>query len=334
MSAGASGRVMRAIGISSPGGPEVLRVEERPVPVPGPGEVLIRVAAAGVNRPDLLQRAGRYPPPRGASDIPGLEVSGLVEAAGPDARPWKVGDAVCALVTGGGYAAYCVAPAAQCLPVPAGMTLEDAASLPENCFTVWHNVFERGALRPGETLLVQGGSSGIGVTAIQIARALGSEVIATAGSAAKCSACLALGAARAIDYRREDFVAAVLEHTGGRGFDVALDMVAGEVLGRELEAAAEDARIVVIAVQGGARPTIDAARLMVRRITITGSTLRARPVAFKAGIAATLRERVWPLLEARRVHPVVHARFALEEAARAHALLEEGAHIGKVLLLT
>jgi NADPH2:quinone reductase len=324
---------MRAIEITAPGGPEVLRIGTRPVPVPGEGEVRIRVSAAGVNRPDVLQRKGAYPPPRGASDIPGLEVSGTVDAVGAGVARWKAGDEVCALVTGGGYAEYCLAPAGQCLPVPAGVSLADAASLPETFFTVWSNVFQRAALRPGESLLVQGGTSGIGVAAIQLARALGSRVFATAGSAEKCAACVRLGAQRAIDYRSEDFVAVVKAETQGRGVDVVLDMVGGEYLQREISACAEDGRIVFINTMGGAKSTINVVELMVKRLVITGSTLRARPVAVKAEIARELEQRAWPLLEAGSVRPVVHARFPLAEAAAAHALMESSAHIGKILLL-
>jgi NADPH2:quinone reductase len=328
---------MRAIEIAEPGGPGVLRLAERPVPEPGPGEVRIRVAAAGVNRPDAMQRQGVYPPPPGAPDIPGLEVSGVIDALGPavagaDMR-WKTGDEVCALVVGGGYAEYCIAPAGQCLPVPTGVSLADAAGLPETYFTVWSNVFERGALRPGETLLVQGGSSGIGVAAIQLARALGSTVFATAGSPEKCAACERLGARRAIDYHREDFSAVVRAETGGRGVDVVLDMVGGEYLQREIDACAEDGRIVFINTMGGPRSTISVRDLMVKRITITGSTLRARPVAFKAAIARALESRVWPCFAAGALRPVVHARYPLAEAAQAHALLESSTHIGKILLL-
>lgn len=324
---------MRAIEISEPGGPEVLRECTRPVPEPGPGEVRIRVAAAGVNRPDVMQRRGVYPPPPGASDIPGLEVSGTVDAVGTGVARWSLGDEVCALVSGGGYAQYCLAPEGQCLPVPAGVGLADAASLPETYFTVWHNVFERGALRPGQSLLVQGGSSGIGVAAIQLAHALGSTVFATAGSAEKCAACERLGASRAIDYHREDFCAVVLAQTSGRGVDVILDMVGGEYLQREIDACAEDGRIVFINTMGGPRSTISVRDLMVKRITITGSTLRARSIAFKSGIARSLEAQAWPRFAAGALRPVVHARFDLGQAAQAHALLESSAHIGKILLL-
>jgi NADPH2:quinone reductase len=326
-------QTMQVVEISSPGGPEVLQLARRPLPVPGEGEVRIRVAAAGVNRPDVLQRKGAYPPPRGASDIPGLEVSGTIDAVGQGVARWKPGDEVCALVTGGGYSQWCIAPAGQCLPVPAGVGLSDAASLPETYFTVWTNVFQRAALRPGETLLVQGGTSGIGVAAIQLAHALGARVLATAGSAEKCAACQRLGAQRAIDYRNEDFVAVAREQTGGRGVDVILDMVGGEYLQREISACAEDGRIVFINTMGGAKSTINVVEVMVKRLTITGSTLRARPVAVKAGIARELEQRVWPLFEAGSVRPVVHARFPLAEAARAHALMESSTHVGKILLV-
>jgi len=325
--------IMDVVEIPAPGGPEVLRLAQRPLPVPGEGEVRIRVAAAGLNRPDVLQRKGAYPPPRGASDIPGLEVSGTIDAVGPGVTRWKEGDQACALVTGGGYAQWCLAPAAQCLPVPAGVSLADAASLPETFFTVWSNVFQRAGLRPGESFLVQGGTSGIGVTAIQLARALGARVLATAGSAEKCAACVRLGAHRAIDYRNEDFVAVAKEETSGRGVDVVLDMVGGEYLQREITACAEDGRIVFINTMGGAKSTINVVDVMVKRLVITGSTLRARPVAVKAAIARELEERAWPLIEAGSVRPVVHARFPFAQAAQAHALMESSAHVGKILLL-
>ena len=324
---------MQVVEIGAPGGPEVLRLAERARPVPGAGELLIAVAAAGVNRPDVMQRKGIYPPPKGASDSPGLEVAGTVVQVGPGVEAIRVGDHVCALVSGGGYAQYCVAPAAQCLPVPGGLSDVEAASLPETYFTVWSNIFDRGGLRSGETLLVQGGSSGIGVAAIQLASALGSKVFATAGSAEKCSACVRLGAQRAINYRDEDFVQIVKAETGGRGVDVILDMIGGDYLMRETAALAEDGRLVFINTMGGARATIDLRDVMVKRLTVTGSTLRARPVAVKAQIADRLRERVWPLFEARRIRPVIHATYPFSQAAAAHALMESSQHVGKILLI-
>lgn len=323
---------MTAIAISAPGGPMALKPEKRPLPLPGPGEILVRVRAAGVNRPDVLQRRGAYPPPPGASDLPGLEVAGEVAALGEGAERWNVGDTVTALTPGGGYAEYCRVHASNALPLPPGMTLTEAAAIPETFFTVWHNVFQRGGLKEGETLLVHGGSSGIGTTAIQLASAFGAYVIATAGSAAKCAACLALGADRAINYREEDFVASVMEATGGKGADVILDMVGGDYVNRNWEAAAFDGRIVQIATQGGAKATADFARLMVKRLTHTGSTLRPRTIEFKASIAAELERKVWPLLESRRVAPVMDMIFPLAEAWRAHERMEEGDHIGKIVL--
>lgn len=323
---------MQAVEISRPGGPEVLQLAVRPVPAPGAGEVVIRVHTAGVNRPDCLQRAGSYNPPPGASDLPGLEVSGTIAAIGPGVDQWAVGDAVCALTPGGGYAQFCATPAAHCLPVPAGLDLAQAASLPETFFTVWINVFQRAALQPGETLLVQGGGSGIGVTAIQMARAFGSRVFATAGSAEKCAACEELGAQRAINYRTEDFVAVVKELTGGKGVDVILDMVGGDYVPRELKCLATDGRLSIIAFLGGTKATLDMGDILYRRLTITGSTLRPRSVEFKAQVAHALRERVWPLLESGKIAPVIHASFPLERAADAHAMMESGAHIGKLLL--
>jgi putative PIG3 family NAD(P)H quinone oxidoreductase len=323
---------MKAVEIAQPGEADVLRPVERPTPRPGPGEVLIRVAAAGVNRPDVMQRQGRYAPPPGASDIPGLEVAGTVQAVGEDVSPWRTGDAVCALVAGGGYAEYCAAPAPQCLPVPSGFTAVEAAAVPETFFTVWHNVFERGRLVPGETLLVHGGSSGIGTTAIQLARALGARVFATAGSAEKCAACARLGAERAIDYKEEDFVAVVKAATGGRGVDAILDMVGGDYLPRNLACLAVEGRLVQIATQRGARAELDLIAVMQKRLTLTGSTLRPRPVAEKAAIARALHERVWPLLETGGVRPVVFATFPLERAGDAHRLMESGRHIGKIVL--
>lgn len=323
---------MRAIEITQPGKPEVLQLCERPLPVPQAGEVLIRVHAAGVNRPDVLQRLGKYPVPPGASDLPGLEVAGEIVDGDLDGSGFAKGDLVCALVQGGGYAAYCTAPLAQCLPLPDGLTTLEAASLPETFFTVWSNVFDRAALAPGETLLVQGGSSGIGVTAIQLASALGHTVYATAGSDDKCRACEALGAARAINYKTEDFSAVVRALTGGRGVDVVLDMVGGDYVAREIDCLADDGRIALIALLGGARATVDLGQVLRRRLVLTGSTLRPRPVAFKAAIAAALRERVWPLFGAGRLRPVIHQVFPLEQAAAAHALMETSTHVGKIVL--
>ena len=323
---------MTAIEIAEPGGPEQLRATTRPLPVPGAGEVLLEVAAAGVNRPDVIQRQGHYAPPPGASDIPGLEVSGRVVALGPEVSGFAVGDVVCALLTGGGYADYCTAPAAQCLPVPAGMDVVTAAAVPETFFTVWHNVFERGALRAGESLLVHGGSSGIGTTAIQLGRAFGARVFTTAGNVEKCRACEELGAFRAIDYSREDFVAVIKEATGKKGVDVILDMVGGDYLPRNLEVLAADGRHVSIAFLKGPKATLNLMPLMLKRQTLTGSTLRPRPVAEKARIAQALRERVWPLLESGAVKVVLHRTFPLAEAAEAHRLMESSAHIGKIVL--
>ena len=326
---------MRAVEITSYGAPDVLRMGVRPMPVVGEGEVLIRVAASGINRPDVLQRKGHYAPPAGASDLPGLEVAGVIEsgdAAALAAAGFAVGDRVCALVAGGGYAEYCVAPVAQCLPVPAGLSDVEAASLPETFFTVWSNVFDRARLQAGETLLVQGGSSGIGVTAIQLARARGATVIITAGSDEKCAACLALGAHHAINYKSQDFVAEVQRITEGRGVDVVLDMVAGPYVAREVECLAEDGRIVIIAVQGGVKAEFNAALVLRKRLVITGSTLRPRPVAFKAAIAQALREQVWPLLASGAIKPVIHSTFAAADAAQAHALMESNQHIGKIVL--
>jgi NADPH2:quinone reductase len=326
---------MKAIEITSYGAPEVLRPTERPDPVAGTGELLIRVGAAGVNRPDVLQRKGHYPVPPGASDLPGLEVAGVVvsgDVAALAAAGIAVGDRVCALVAGGGYAELCVAPVGQCLPVPAGLSDVEAASLPETFFTVWSNVFDRARLQPGETLLVQGGTSGIGVTAIQLAKAAGANVIVTAGSDAKCAACIALGADHAINYRSHDFAAEVKRLTDGRGANVILDMVAGSYVARELTCLADDGRLVIIAVQGGVEAQIDAGMVLRRRLTITGSTLRPRPVAFKAAIAQALRKTVWPWLESGRVKPVIHQVFPAAQAAQAHALMESNQHIGKLVL--
>ena len=326
---------MKAIAITQPGGPEVLQLIERADPVAGAGECLIRVQAYGINRPDVLQRKGAYPPPAGASDLPGLEVAGVVEAGDAQALAeagLKVGDAVCALVAGGGYAERCVAPVVQCLPVPKGWSMAEAASLPETFFTVWSNVFERARLQPGESLLVHGGSSGIGVTAIQIAKALGSTVLVTVGTADKAKACQALGADVAINYREQDFVEVVNAATGGRGVDVILDMVAGSYVARNVQCLADDGRAVIIAVQGGVKAEFDAGQVLRRRLTITGSTLRPRPIAFKAGIARALRERVWPLLESRAIAPVIFRQLPASEAAAAHALMESGEHVGKIVL--
>lgn len=323
---------MRAVEIARPGGPEVLQPVRLPRPQPGAGEVLIEVAAAGVNRPDVFQRMGVYPPPPGASPLPGLEVAGRIVGGDCGDSGLRIGDAVCALVAGGGYAEYCTAPAALCLPIPRGLDELAAASLPETFFTVWSNVFDRARLAPGESLLVQGGSSGIGVTAIQLAAALGHSVYATAGSDAKCRACESLGARRAIHYRQADFVVEVRALTEGRGVDVILDMVAGDYLPREIECLADDGRLVVIALLRGARGELDLGQVMRRRLTVTGSTLRPRPLAFKAAIARQLQERVWPLLESGRIRPVIHQVFALEQAAEAHRVMESSQHIGKLVL--
>jgi putative PIG3 family NAD(P)H quinone oxidoreductase len=323
---------MTAIAISEPGGPLVLKPEKRPLPEPKPGEILIRVRAAGVNRPDVLQRQGAYPPPPGASDLPGLEAAGEVAALGEGVKRWKVGDAVTALTPGGGYAEFCLVHETNALPIPHGLTFTEAAAVPETFFTVWHNVFERGGLKPKETFLVHGGSSGIGTAAIQLASAFGAYVIATAGSADKCDACLKLGADRAINYREADFVRVVKEATDGRGADVILDMVGGEYVGRNYDAAAVDGRIVQIAFLQGAKATADFSKLMMKRLTHTGSTLRPRPVEFKAGIAAELEKHVWPLLAERRIAPVMDMIFPLKDAWRAHERMEEGEHIGKIVL--
>ncbi|ACI99255.1 NAD(P)H-quinone oxidoreductase [Rhodospirillum centenum] len=323
---------MRAVEIGGAGGPEVLRPVERPVPRPGPGELLIRVAAAGVNRPDVLQRLGLYPPPPGASDLPGLEVAGTVAAVGEGVSGWREGDALCALVAGGGYAAYCVAPAPQCLPIPRGLSAVEAAGVPETFFTVWSNVFERGALKPTESLLVHGGTSGIGTTAIQLAKAFGARVFATAGSPAKARACEELGADRGIDYKAEDFVVVVKELTGGTGVDVVLDMVGGDYLARNVDCLAPDGRHVSIAFQRGPKGTLNLMWVMQKRLVLTGSTLRPRPVAEKGRIAVALQEKVWPLLEEGLVRPRIYRTFPLEQAAAAHALIESGEHVGKIIL--
>lgn len=326
---------MRAIGLNGFGGPEVLVETTRPDPVPAAGELLVRVTASGINRPDVLQRKGAYAPPPGASDLPGLEIAGTIAGGDPAelaAAGFAPGDRVCALVAGGGYAELCVAPIPQCLPVPKGLKDVEAASLPETFFTVWSNVFDRAGLQPGETLLVQGGSSGIGVTAIQLAKAHGARVLVTAGSDDKVAACVALGADGGINYRTQDFVAEVKSATGGRGADVILDMVAGDYVGRELQCLADDGRLVIIAVQGGVKSEINAAEVLRRRLTITGSTLRPRPVAFKGAIAAALRRQVWPWIEAGRVKPVLNRVFPAAQAAQAHALMESSQHVGKIVL--
>lgn len=325
---------MTAIEIRNPGPPSVLQPASRPMPQVGPEEVLIRVAAAGVNRPDVVQRQGHYPPPPGTTDIPGLEVAGEVVAAGDRVADPVIGSRVCALVAGGGYAQYVAAPAVQCLPIPDGVSLEQAAGLPETFFTVYYNVFQRAGLQPGETLLVHGGSSGIGTTAVLMAKALGARVIVTAGSPDKCAACLELGAVRAINYKQEDFVAATLEATNGQGANVILDMVGGDYIARDAAAAAVEGRIAVIAVQGGWKSEVDLRRFMMKRLTLTASTLRAQPVENKGRIAAALRKNVWPLFATKALSaPPVHARFPLAEASRAHELMESGAHIGKILLI-
>jgi NADPH2:quinone reductase len=326
---------MHAVEISAHGGPDVLRICQRPQPEARPGELLIAVQAAGVNRPDVLQRRGQYPVPAGASDLPGLEVAGTVAGgSAPDlaSAGLALGDPVCALVAGGGYAEFCVAPAGQCLPLPRGLSMIEAASLPETFFTVWQNVFRIAQLQPGETLLVQGGSSGIGVAAIQMAKALGSRVIVTAGSDEKCAACVALGADEAINYRTQDFVEQTRKLTGGRGADVVLDMVAGDYLAREIECLADDGRIALIAVQGGTASRIDAGLVLRKRLTITGSTLRPRSVAYKTALARDLKATVWPLIEAGRIRPVIHQVFAAAHAAQAHLLMESGVHVGKIVL--
>jgi putative PIG3 family NAD(P)H quinone oxidoreductase len=323
---------MKAIEITQYGAPEVLRAGERPDPVPGTGEVLIRVAASGVNRPDVLQRTGNYPVPPGASDIPGLEVAGTVEAIGSGVTAWAAGDPVCALVAGGGYAEYCTAPAPQCLPVPKGLSQVEAAAIPETFFTVWHNVFERGRLRAGEALLVHGGSSGIGTTAIQLGHAFGARVLATAGSQDKCQACESLGAERAINYRAEDFVARVETITAGRGVDVVLDMVGGDYTPRNIQCLALEGRLVQIAFLKSPRVELDWMAVMRKRLTLTGSTLRPRSVEEKGAIARALHANVWPLLEAGRVRPVIHQTFPLAQAEDAHRLMESSRHIGKIVL--
>ncbi len=326
---------MKAVELEGFGGPEVLVLAERPDPVAGAGEVLVRVAASGVNRPDVLQRKGAYAPPPGASDLPGLEFAGEIvggDAAAMKAAGLAVGDRVCALVAGGGYAQLAVAPVSQCLPIPKGLSDVEAAGLPETYFTVWSNVFDRGRLHGGETLLVHGGTSGIGVTAIQLGKAFGARVVVTAGSADKCKACLQIGADAAINYKEQDFVEEVKRLTEGRGVDVVLDMVAGSYIARDVQCLAEDGRIVIIAVQGGTKSEFNAGDVLRRRLTITGSTLRPRPESFKAAIAASLRAKVWPLLEAERIKPIVHRVFEASQAAAAHRLMESGEHVGKIVL--
>jgi NADPH2:quinone reductase len=326
---------MKAVEITAYGAPDVLRLAERADPQAGAGEVLIRVGASGVNRPDVLQRTGNYPVPAGASDIPGLEVAGEIiggDTQAMHARGLQLGQRVCALVAGGGYAQLCVAPVGQCLPVPAGLSDVQAASLPETFFTVWSNVFDRARLQAGETLLVQGGSSGIGVTAIQMAKAAGAQVIVTVGNAEKSQACLALGADHAIDYKTQDFVTEVKRLTGGKGVDVILDMVAGSYVAREIESLAEDGRLAIIAVQGGTQSQFNAGLVLRRRLTITGSTLRPRPVAFKTAIAEQLQRHVWPQIESGAIAPVIYKTFEAAHAAQAHALMESNRHIGKIVL--
>jgi len=323
---------MRAVEISKPGGPEVLRPVERPIPVPKANEILVKVAAAGVNRPDVLQRTGNYPVPPDASDLPGLEIAGEVVALGASAKEFHVGDKVCALVHGGGYAEYCVAPEVQALPVAKGLTLVQAASLPETFFTVWANVYDRAKLAPGESLLVQGGTSGIGVTAIQMAAATGNRVFATAGSDEKCAACVRLGAEKAFNYRTQDWSAELLAATAGKGVNVILDMVGGDYVPRELKCLAEDGRLVFIAYLRGPKTELNIDAVMRKRLTISGSTLRPRPVEFKGYVARNLREKIWPLIEAGRIKPEIYKTFALEQAADAHRLMESSQHIGKLVL--
>jgi putative PIG3 family NAD(P)H quinone oxidoreductase len=324
---------MTAIAIRGPGKPEVLTPEERATPQPGAGEVLVKVAAAGVNRPDILQRMGLYPPPPGASDIPGLEIAGAVVALGPDVRRWKIGDVVTALVAGGGYAEYCTVPEPQALPVPAGLSMVEAGAIPETFFTVWHNVFERGGLKAGESFLVHGGSSGIGTVAIQLAKAFGaSTIVATAGSAEKCAACRKLGADVAVNYKTEDFVAAAKAATDGKGIDVILDMVGGDYIDRNYDAAALEARVVQIAFLSSPKANVDFRKMMAKRLYHTGSGLRPRPVADKAKMARAIEEKVWPHVAAGRVKPVIDSTFPLREAAAAHARMESGQHIGKIVL--
>ena len=325
---------MACIEIPEPGGPDALRPAIRPLPSPAPGEVLVRVAAAGVNRPDIIQRLGNYAPPPGVTDLPGLEIAGTVAALGEGVSDWNVGDSLCALVAGGGYAEYCAAPAPQCLPVPKGLDMVQAASLPETFFTVWTNVFGRAALKANETLLVHGGSSGIGIAAIQMAHRLGSRVIATAGSADKCAACQSLGAERAVNYREEDFVAAAKEFTAGAGVDVVLDMVGGDYIQRNLSALALEGRLSIIAFLGGSQVEVNFLPIMLKRLTLTGSTLRPQSIESKGAIARALKKTVWPLIEAGEISPVIDSTFPLAEAAQAHRLMETSRHIGKIMLLT
>jgi putative PIG3 family NAD(P)H quinone oxidoreductase len=323
---------MRAVEISQPGGPEVLKPAERPVPQPKPGEILVKVAAAGVNRPDMLQRQGLYAPPPDASDLPGLEIAGTVAAIGTDVKMWKIGDQVCALAHGGGYAEYCVVPEVQALPVPKGLSLVEAGSLPETFFTVYSNVFDRGGLKSGETFLVQGGSSGIGVTAIQMVAAMGNRVYATAGSDEKCAACVRLGAEKAFNYKTQDWAAELKTATGGKGVNVILDMVGGDYVPAELRSLSDEGRLVMIAFLRGAKTEVDLNEVMRKRLQITGSTLRPRTVEFKGRVAASLRERVWPLIEAGRIKPVLYKTFPLAAASEAHKLMETSQHIGKIVL--
>ena len=323
---------MIAIEIPQPGGPEVLVPVERPVPAIGPGDVLVKVGAAGVNRPDVLQRQGRYPPPPGITDIPGLEVAGTIEAVGSSVTSWQPGDRVCALVSGGGYAEFCAVPAPQCLPAPRGMDVTHAAAIPETTFTVWTNVFERGRLTKGETILIHGGSSGIGTTAIQLAHAAGAHVYATAGSGEKCAACESLGAQKAINYRQTDFVAAIKDLTNGRGVDVVLDMVAGDYVQRNIEVLAMNGRLVMIGRQGGVKSEIDVMPILRKRLVLTGSTLRTRSVEEKGALAQSVYQHVWPLFESGAVRVIVHQTFPLPHAAEAHRLMESSAHIGKIML--
>src|SRR6267142_5451271 len=323
---------MRAVEISRPGGPEVLKVVDLPKPAPKPSEILVKVAAAGVNRPDVLQRSGNYPVPPDASDLPGLEIAGEVVAKGNAVTLWKIGDRVCALAHGGGYAEYCTVPGVQALPVPKGLSLVEAASLPETCFTVWGNVYDRANLAPGESLLVQGGASGIGVTAIQMAAATGNRVFATAGSDEKCAACVRLGAEKAFNYRTQDFAAEVLAATGGKGVNLILDMVGGDYVPRELKCLAEEGRLVFIAYLRGPKTELDIDSVMRKRLTLTGSTLRPRSSEFKGTLARSLRDKVWPLIEAGRIRPVIYRTFPLAQAAEAHRLMESSQHIGKLVL--
>jgi len=323
---------MKAVEISKPGGPEVLVMVDRPMPEPKAGEVLIKVSAAGINRPDVFQRKGNYPPPPGASDLPGLEVVGEIVGGDAGSAGLSVGDKVCALLAGGGYAEYCTAPAAQCLPVPKGLSDVEAAGLPETYYTVWSNVFDRGQLSAGESLLVHGGASGIGTTAVQLATAMGHKVYATVGSDERARAVEALGAVQAINYRTQDYVEEIKKATGGKGVNVVLDMVAGDYINRNINCLADDGRIVIIALLGGAKADIDCSQILRRRLTVTGSTLRPRPVAFKAQIAESLKTRVWPLLEAGKIRPIVHATFPLDRACDAHAMMDAGEQIGKIVL--